>query len=134
MQKLPKNSKQWWSLAKQLMRRNSSASFFPPLRSRDGTWLLEPKEKADALTDVLNDKFHLPVEELEIFFATPSECMPAFNAIRSRQVRRELASLREHQATSPDAIPAVLLRVLAHVIDRPFAIICRMADTPFQKG
>ena len=37
---LPRASKRWWSISKQLMRRNSAASFFPPLRDSHGNWLL----------------------------------------------------------------------------------------------
>ncbi len=60
MRALPRNSKHWWSLAKQLMRRNSSASFFPPLKSDEGEWLLEPKQKADAFAKAFSGKFDMP--------------------------------------------------------------------------
>ena len=38
MRALPRNSKQWWSIAKQLLHKNSSASFAPPLKDSGGNW------------------------------------------------------------------------------------------------
>ena len=107
------------------MRRNTAASFFPPLKDDREEWLLEPKQKADAFAEAFSSKFHLPAETQEIFFSSASNMMPDLCVIRTRHVRRELLQLREYQATGPDAIPSIFLRMLASYIALPLAIVCR---------
>lgn len=98
------------------MRRNSSASFFPPIKVSSDTWLLDSRQRADTFAAAFSSKFHLPPEEQEIFFAAAVRCMSEVCVIRTRHIRRESLTLREHEATGPDAIPIIFLRMLAHEI------------------
>ena len=125
MKKLPRNSKQWWSLTNQLLRRNCASHFSPPLRNDRGDWFKEPKEKADTVAQNFSGKFQLPPETHEVpFFYVPAG-MTETNIIRRRHVRRELKKLRTNQATEPDGIPAIMLKILAEFLDLSIAILCR---------
>ena len=67
---LPRGSKQWWTLSKQLLRKNASPSFFPPLKDRSGVWHREPESKAALLVKTFSSKNVLPLEICEtLFFA-----------------------------------------------------------------
>ena len=45
---LPKGSKMWWALNRELLDRKAKCSSIPPLRL-DGNWVHKPKEKADLI-------------------------------------------------------------------------------------
>ena len=78
---LPRNSKPWWRLNRELLNRKAKLSSIPPLRV-DGTWLVDAKEKADVFADTLTGKsklapeivdtphFHVSDVELMDFVAT----------------------------------------------------------------
>ena len=121
---LPRHSKQWWILSKQLFRKNCAASFFPPLK-RGSTWHREPQEKAQLFAETFSSKFVLPAEKHELLFFGAVPRMLNINVIRTRAVIRELSKLRSNQATGPDRIGALLLKHLAKWLGLPLAILCR---------
>ena len=125
MSKLPRGSKRWWSLNKQLLHRQAAPSFFPPLKDGHGHWHRDPVGKANLLDDVLQKKSQLPPETTEHFFATVADEMSNWFPIRPRQVRRLLEKLRIDQATGPDGFPARFLKRLARYLCLPIALIAR---------
>jgi len=125
MQKLPRGSKRWWALNKQLMHRQSSPSLFPPLRNLAGQWCRSPTSKADAFVETWTKKFKLLPETYEHFFAWVPDAMSAFCPIRARTVKRLLKKLRLDQATGPDGLGAALLSRLGDVLCLPIAILTR---------
>ena len=56
---LPRSSKQWWRINRELLQRKAKISSIPPLR--DGTtWLMNAKEKADAFAKTFVSKMNCP--------------------------------------------------------------------------
>ena len=45
MEKLPKSSKRWWSLNKQLLNKQAAHTLTPPLKNKEGLWCRTPKTK-----------------------------------------------------------------------------------------
>ena len=126
LQQLSRNSRQWWRFTKQLMHRKCKSRTCAPLKPNDGSnWVREPKEKTDLFAKTFNNKFPLPAETHELFFAYVQPRMTELNVIRSRHARKELRKLRVDQATGPDHHAAILLANLADVLDVPLAILCR---------
>ena len=111
------------------MHRQTTPSFFPPMRNAQGTWVKKPFEKANLFAECWSAKNKLPEEKFEqAFFASPPQMAGDF-AIRPRVARRLLSALREDQATGPDDIGAVILKRLAKYLDVPLAILCRRIFT-----
>ena len=73
MEKLPKCSKQWWTLNKRLLNKQASLSLFPPLKNADGVWCKTPKTKADAFVTCWTAKCILPPEQYEHFFCSVAD-------------------------------------------------------------
>ena len=125
METLPKGSKQWWSLNKRLLDRQAAPALFPPLKSKEGIWCRTPKTKADAFAICWAAKCELPPEVFAHFSCRVAEGMSGCIPIRTRDVKKILAKLREDQATGPDGLSAKLLKRLAGVISLPLAILTR---------
>ena len=68
---LPRNSKRWWKLNRELLHRKTQISSIPPLRTTDGRWLTDSKNKADLFADVWSSKSTLPEEIDDPFIAPP---------------------------------------------------------------
>ena len=124
---LPHQSKQWWALNKQLLRRNCSSRLFPPLRDEERRWCKDPLSKANAFARCWGKKFTLSPAIYDFIPELPSARLTGLNVIRTRAVKRELRRLRPDQATGPDGIPAIVLRTLAPQLAHPVAILCRRA-------
>ena len=69
MEKLPKSSKRWWSLNKQLLNKQAAPTLTPPLKNKEGLWCRTPKTKANAFAECWAEKCQLPPEVFEQFFA-----------------------------------------------------------------
>eukprot|EP00969_Alexandrium_andersonii_P326389 14420906-Alexandrium_andersonii.AAC.1 len=54
-----RGSKRWWKLSRELLCKVSKPSS-PALRLEDGTWLVQPAAKANALADAFLAKWTLP--------------------------------------------------------------------------
>ena len=92
MRALPRGSKKWWRLSKQLMDCASHRSGIPSLRAASGEWVHKGKEKADLFADALTAKFALPEQVVDdtSLDTPPAQKMTSFVLIRERGVRREL--------------------------------------------
>ena len=121
---LPRGSKKWWTLNRELLQRKGRISTIPPMRDGD-TWLLDAPSKANVLAQTWQAKNVLPPMREDQYVPAPVHHMHDFVAIRTRTVERELATLNVNKATGPDRIGARILRVLASVLALPLAILCR---------
>jgi len=125
MEVLPKGSKRWWALNKQLLNKQAAPPLFPPLKNKAGEWCRTPTSKANLFADCWTDKCTLLPEVFEHFFCFVADGMPPRFAIRTRTVKQMLQKLRLDQATGPDGFSAKLLRQLADVICLPLAMLIR---------
>ena len=107
---LPKGSKRWWKLNRELLQKKAKISSMPPLR--DGTnWLDDAKMKADHLAATMAKKATLPPEAVDCpFFGYSDNDFDEFNALRSRYTKTLFNKLDETKATGPDKIPAAILK------------------------
>ena len=108
---LPRHSKDWWRLNKELLYRRSKASTIPPLKEA-GDWVLDPKENANVLAKTFQAKSSLPPP---VFGPKPevesvATRMPEFNLIRSRMLHRIIKSLKLNTASGPDGLPTRVFR------------------------
>ena len=103
---LPRGSKQWWSLNRELLNKKARLSSVPPLRDSNGLWLMEPKAKADLFASTWHSKSTLPDPVEDQFVPRPEHTMCEFIAIRTRTVEHELKNLDTSKATGPDRILA----------------------------
>ena len=106
MSALPKCSKQWWRINRELLRRTASVKSIPPLR--DGsTWLVDAKAKADIFAKTVVYKNHLPPEVVDTpFFSVPDQELDDFFPLRTRCTARLFRKLDELRTTGEDKISA----------------------------
>ena len=122
---LPKGSKKWWKLNRQLLEKKAKMSGIPPLKNEEG-WIHDPKLKADLFAKVFASKAQLPPEEVDCpYFGEPETEIESRVILRTRYTLKLLQSLDVGKATGPDRIPASILKTLADVIALPFTMICR---------
>ena len=67
MSRLPRGSKRWWSLNKQLLHRQAAPSFFPPLKDSHGVWYRKSADKANLFAEVWQKKSQLFPESVGHF-------------------------------------------------------------------
>ena len=128
LRSLPKGSKRWWSLSKELMDFAPAKSGIPSLRGPSGDWVHDGQAKADLLAHAFSSKYHLPaeIEEADEVLADPPTKMSNCVLVRERWVLRELRNLREDQSTGPDGLPARILRQCARQLSRFVTTLIRM--------
>ena len=123
--KLPRRSKQWWRINRELLNRKAAMSSIPVLKM-EGQWLSDAKEKADAFAQTFVVKGELPAEIVDTsYFGEPESEFKGFVAFRSRYTKRLFKKLDESKATGHDQISAVILRRLADCLAVPFTKVCR---------
>ena len=122
---LPKGSKQWWRLNRQLLDAKSRNESIPPLKDEKG-WIFDAREKADAFASSFSAKSNLPVDsgfcEEE---RAPSFKQSKFMFIRKRWVRQILKDLDVNKATGPDMIPGKILKECACALTIPILLLAR---------
>ena len=64
---LPRSSKQWWRINRELMHQKAKISSIPPLREGN-EWILNAKDKADSFAKVFAAKNELPPEIVDTPF------------------------------------------------------------------
>ena len=125
---LRSGSKQFWSLSKKLLLRDSSSCTIPALKDDAGSWIRLPRDKANLFARTFRAKWTLPaaVENFYSFQQLPDARRSfEFVQIRSRTARFFLNSLDLASSTGPDGLSTVLLRNLASVLCFPFARLAR---------
>ena len=122
---LPKRSKQWWRLNRELLNRKAAIKAIPPLRE-GAQWIVDAKAKADAFAKVFESKSQLPPEVIDTpFFCSPEVVREDFVPFRTRDTKKLFKKLDEAKATGPDRISAVILKRLGDLLAMPFTRICR---------
>eukprot|EP00969_Alexandrium_andersonii_P039415 1726875-Alexandrium_andersonii.AAC.1 len=66
-----RGSKRWWRLSTVLLSKVTKVAS-PALRLPDGTWAIQPKDKANALADAFLSKWQLPDGDENEFLFVPS--------------------------------------------------------------
>jgi len=122
---LPRCSKQWWRINRELLHRKANVSAIPPLR--DGTnWLLDAKAKAHTFAKNFSFKNQLPEEVVDTpYCGDPDFEIFDFIPLRTRQTKSLFKKLDESTATGNDKISAGILKRLSDVLAMPFTRICR---------
>ena len=122
---LPKRSKQWWRLNRELLHRKAAIKAIPPLREGK-EWIVEAKAKADAFAKVFESKSQLPPEVIDTpFFSSPEVVREDFVPFRTRDTKKLFKKLDVAKATGPDRISAVILKRLGDLLAMPFTRVCR---------
>ena len=99
---LPKRSKQWWRLSRELLNRKAAIKAIPPLRE-GAEWIVDAKAKADAFAKVFEFKSQLPPEVIDTpFFCSPEVVREDFVPFRTRDTKQLFKKLDEAKATDPD--------------------------------
>jgi len=123
---LPKGSKEWWRINRELMHKKAKVSSIPVLRDSTGTWITNATAKANALATTLMAKAQLPAAAVDTpFFGQPAKEFNDFVVFRSRTTRRLFKALDENTATGNDKISAAILKRLEKVLAVPFTRVCR---------
>ena len=92
--KLPKSSKQWWRINRELLNKKSRLTSIPTLRD-DGKWLVDSKSKADAFANAFSSKSELPPEAADTpYFGQPDVEWQDFVVFRSRKCSSFFQSVR----------------------------------------
>jgi len=122
---LPRSSKQWWRINRELLHRKAKPSSIPPMR--DGSaWILDAKAKADIFATNFASKSRLPPEVVDTpYFGTPAAELDEFIPLRTRTTKNILKKLVDSKATGHDQISATILKRLSGVLAQPFTRICR---------
>ena len=121
---LPKMSKQWWDVNRQLMHNAPARETIPPLKV-DGDWVYEATQKADAFATAFSAKFHLPPASGEPAIHARNVSLSDFVLVRQRWCRRWLRKIDDSKATGPDSLPGRILRECADEIALPLCILLR---------
>ena len=123
---LPRHSKQWWRLNKELLNRRTNASTIPPLKV-NGEWILGAKEKANVLAHTFPSKSALPppVTGPQLERGTVTIVMPEFMLIRSRLLLRILKAVKIDTASGPDRLPGRVFRECCNELAPAIAVLVR---------
>jgi len=111
---LPRSSKEWWKLNRELLNRKTKNSTIAPLKDTQGKWVLDPEDKANLLASTFQSKSQLPPPpppDQRLQPGNTSPKMPEFTLVRSRWVLRILKALKEGKASGPDGLPVRIFRV-----------------------
>ncbi len=125
LRKLPRSSKAWWRINRELMTQAVQHSGIPPLQDEHGSWMLTPGDKANLLARTFENKCELPEGGEPIDDTEPSLRMNGSNMIRRRWAFAALKNLETNKATGPDTLPARLLKAAAKESSIAVAIIAR---------
>ena len=122
---LPRSSKQWWRLNKELLNKKSKHCTIPPLKGTDGTWILDPTDKANLLATTFQKKSQLPDRKHDVLHAEVEPLMSSFHLVRARWARKILRALKVDKASGPDMIPVRIFLECADVLAPMVAILVR---------
>ena len=128
---LPRGSKQWWRLSKQLLRSQQPGCSIPALRKEDGCLAQTASEKAETCAKVFRSKFHVPVLEENVYSQLPEapQSQLAFQTPDVAACEEGLASLDESSATGPDLLPARVLKKCASELAVPVhLLLCKILE------
>ena len=123
---LPRGSKRWWRVNRELLDKKASLSSISPLKASDGRWLLDPIDKANELANTFMNKSKLPPAVPQQDFAAPAVEMSGFILIRARVAKRALKIINEDKATGPDSLPGKIIKMCHAELAGPIARFSRL--------
>ena len=123
LQELPRGSKSWWTLSRQLMQKKTSSTGIPALKSSDGSWILDSEKKADRFAEVFQSKCKMNDAEVNeyITISVTGHEQEDLPDVTTQQAMKGLQSLDESSATGPDLLPTRVLRRCAASLAAPVA-------------
>ena len=127
MKFMRRGSKEYWSLVKKLMLGSNHKLSIPTLK-HDDVIASSAAEKSQLFADTFQGKWILPAIEDNSYSFDLADSLQNRDYLlqfRSRHARFHLSTLEKDCATGPDGLSTILLRILAAVICRPFAILAR---------
>ena len=123
---LPRGSKEWWRLNRLLLGRASKQNVsIPPLKNRDGDWILESGEKADLFGDTFSAKSKLPERERKWNPKRPTTEQASFLILKTKATEAILKGLDPDKATGPDSLPGRILKMCASELALPVTKLAR---------
>ena len=126
---LSKASKEWWRLNRELLNRRSKHSTIPPLKTSEGRWVLEPREKANLLATTFQSKSKLPEDPGVVPEDLQQDVGPVrmsgFLVIRTRWVLKILKKLVIGKASGPDNLPVRIFKECAAELATAIAVLVR---------
>jgi hypothetical protein len=126
---LPRNSKRWWRLNRELLQKKAAASNVPPLKLAANSWATEPKMKADMFAKCFADKC-LPLGATSATdVQEPSGeqlTLGNFLPMRRRVAKRILEQLDIKVATGSDKLPAIIWKRCAKVLSLAIVLVARL--------
>ena len=120
---LPRCSKRYWELNRQLLHRKAKSTRIPHLRRGGGNWALDAREKANILACAFASKSHLPVKNVDFPVVDPNVYLDGYVFIRTRWVFKILRALDASSSTGTGHLPDRILKECASVISWVFACI-----------
>ena len=112
MAALPRCSKQWWRVNRELLNRKGNLSSIPFLKDGED-WLMDAKAKADKFAKTFASKNNLPPELVDTpFFGDPEITLEEFVPFRTRSTKALFKKLDITKATGHDRISAAILKRL----------------------
>ena len=122
---LPRHSKQWWVLNRDLLQKQAAAcSGIPPLKESGGTWTTKSKAKTDIFAKTEKCK-PLSLNRLKDVADEPGELMSGFLPLRRRTAKRLLSKLDAKIATGPDKLSARIFKECAEELALPIVLVAR---------
>ena len=99
LKQLPKSSKAWWKLIKNLQNKAEKNSSVPALKREDGPWAQEALEKAELLQRTFSKKYTLPPEcvpEVQTWVDTNEGVLGDFLPVRVRDAVKVLKKVKHN--------------------------------------
>jgi hypothetical protein len=107
---LPRSSKQWWRLNRELLDRKIGVESVPSLRDGDKLWVTQAVDKANLLATKFQEKSILPEASGQFSPIVSHSMQSGLLVVRTRWARKALKDLDINTATGPDGIPARVLK------------------------
>ncbi len=125
IRQLPRSSKLWWRLNRELLNKKSKNVSIPPLKGRGGDWILKPEAKANLLADTFRNKCCLPPGDWRFDREESRHEMASFLLIRSRSVFRIIQALKVDKASGPDKLPIRIFKECVRELAPIIAVLTR---------
>ena len=129
LKSLGAGSRGWWKITNSLLTKAGCTENIPALKRQDGSWAMDPEERANELAVTFRSKAQLPPPITNAYSPLPvhpsSAQQTGFLRIRVRSVYKILRDLDEHSGTGPDLLPARILKKCALVLALPVALLAR---------
>ena len=122
---LPRSSKDWWKLNRELLNRKTKVSTIAPLKDTQGKWVLDPAGKANLLATTFQCKSKLPPGIDRQPCSSRDPLMSDFQLIRSRWVLRILKALKVGKASGPDGLPVRIFKECCVQLAPAIALLIR---------